>query len=421
MPACDEEDSIEDRQRWSPATRNMLPGTKVEPPVRTHWMSGPFLRLLATNMAFGFSISTFYLLPKHLTVTYAVTPGTLGAVMGVFGLTCVLVVPWLGRAVNALGLVRSLCLAQLLMAVCSFVFAGLGSVGPTMLVLRTLQGLATAGYMTAGLALVCELAPPDRLVQAMGLAGAASLVMNAIAPAAAELVGGRWGFPWAFALSGAAALWGAWLAFGLPRQARLAQVSGAFALPRCARPTLIALALCGAGFNVVMAFLSPLALPRGVHTVSGFFAAYTAAALAIRILGGGITHRLGLRQTTAVSMLLYGLIIAAVAAVGPRSLVALGLLFGLAHGLLFPALMAMLFRGTSPAERAPLAGLSNGLMNLGMMAVLGFGQLANHVGFIPVFLITGGLVSATAALLGRVQEGAPANASVALGDELSSS
>ena len=418
------EDSLDDRQRWSPATRNILPSAKMAAPAHTRWMSKPFLRLLATNMAFGFSVSTFYLLPKHLTVTYAATPGTLGAVMGIFGLTCVLVVPWLGRAVNRIGLVRTLYLSQILMAACSFAFASLHSIGVAMLVLRTLQGFATAGYMTAGLALVCELAPPERLVQAMGLGGAASLIMSAIAPAVAEPIGTRWGFAWAFALSGAVALAGARVASKLPRQARLARTTATLALPARARSVLVALAFSGAGFNVVMTFLSPLALPRGVTAVSGFFAAYTITALGIRILGAGLTDRLGLKQTTVASMVLYGAVIAAVAAVGPRSLVGFGLLFGLAHGALYPALMAMLFRQSSPAERAPLAGLSNGVMNLGMLSVLVFGQLANHVGLVPVFLITGGLVAASALLVREVVAESPiriCDEPVLLNDELSSS
>jgi hypothetical protein len=82
-------------------------------------------------------------------------------------------------------------------------------------------------------------------------------------------------------------------------------------------------------------------------------------------------------------------------------MVALGLVFGIAHGALFPALMAMLFHDTAPAARAKLAALSNGVMNLGMLTVLGFGQLANHVGLVAVFVITGLLVAASGWLSGQ--------------------
>ena len=405
MYASDEEEIIDDRQRWSPATQwcreptSSLLGKKASAtPASARWIAGPFLRLLATNMAFGFSISCFYLLPKHLTVSYAATPGTIGAVMGIFGLTCVLVVPWLGRAVNGLGLARTLCLSQILMAASSFAFALLSGVGPAMLFLRTMQGLATAGVMTAGVAMVCELAPAHRLGQAMGLAGAASLIMNAIAPAVAEPIGARYGFQWVFAMSGLAALLGYVFARKLPAHARELGTTPALAIPRRARPVLLSLAMCGAGFNVVMAFLAPLAMSRGAAVVRGFFAAYTLAALAVRLLGSAWTDRIGARRTAMLGTILYGVTIAAVAGVGPRSMVALGLVFGLAHGVLFPALMAQLFHDTAPAERAKLAAFSNGVMNLGMLTVLGFGQMANHFGLVSVFLTTGTLVAASALL-----------------------
>ena len=404
MYASDEEDSIDDRQRWSPATQATLSGRKASAtPAPTRWFAGPFVRLLATNMAFGFSNSCFYLLPKYLTVSYAATPGKVGAVMGIFGLTCVLVVPWLGRAVSGLGLARTLLFAQMLMAASSFAFALVHEMGPAMLVLRVLQGLATAGVLTAGVAMVCELAPPHKLGQAMGLAGAESLIMNAIAPAVAEPIGARYGFAWVFALSGLAAMLGGLVARKLPASdASAGQGSNrAVFLPRRARPILSVLGFSGAGFYVVITFLAPLALSRGVGAVRGFFVAYTVAALAIRLLGGAFTDRLGLRRTAIFGMLAYGAFIAAIAAIGPRSIVLLGLGFGFVHGALFPALMALVFLGTEPAERAQLASLANGVMNLGMLSVLGFGQLANHFGLVLVFLATGILVAVSSLLLTR--------------------
>jgi hypothetical protein len=41
-------------------------------------------------------------------------------------------------------------------------------------------------------------------------------------------------------------------------------------------------------------------------------------------------------------------------------------------------------------------------MNLGMLTVLGFGQLANHFGLVSVFLTTGTLVAASAFLHNKV-------------------
>jgi MFS family permease len=400
MYASEADDNSNDDQRWSPATQTCVLGEK-DPAVlpRMPWLSGPFVRLLATNMAFGFSISCFYLLPKHLTVRYAASPGLLGTVMGIFGLTCVVAVPWLGRAVNRLGLARAIFLSQALMAVSASGFVFLSKIGPAMLVLRALQGLATAGLMTAGMAMVCELAPAAKLGQAMGLAGAASLVMNALAPAVAEPIGARFGFVWVFALSALAASLGALAARGLPTGPARNESVPLVSLPSHARGVLAALVFAGVGFNVAMAFLAPLALARGVHAVRAFFIAYTASALAIRLFGSFLTDRLGLRRSAAVGMLVYGIFIAGIAAVRPGSLAPLGVGFGLAHGVLFPALMALLLADAEPAERAKLASFANGATNLGMLTMLAFGQLANHLGLAAVFLVTGALVGAAALLL----------------------
>jgi hypothetical protein len=64
--------------------------------------------------------------------------------------------------------------------------------------------------------------------------------------------------------------------------------------------------------------------------------------------------------------------------------------------------MALLFADAEPSERAKLAGFSNGVLSLGMFSVLGFGQLANHVGLPAVFAITGALVAFSAWLFSPV-------------------
>jgi MFS family permease len=401
MSARNEAGSLpDDGQRPSPATGVSIPASHAPvAPAPRRWFAGPFVRLLATNMAIGFSLSCFYLLPKHLTVAYAASPGQVGAVVGVFGLTCVVAVPWLGRAVSALGLARTLVLGLLLLAACAFAFALPATIGPAMLLLRALQGLATAGVMTASVAMVCELAPAENLGQAMGLAGAAGMMMNAVAPAVAEPLSAHYGFAWVFVLAGVAALLGVLGARRLPGRARPRVVSPPVPLTRHGIAVLVVLAFSAAGFHVVMAFLAPLALGRGISAVKGFFVAYTVAALSVRIFGGPFTDRLGLRRTAALGLLVYGAFIAGVAALGPRSLVGLGLGFGLAHGALFPALMGLLFEATQESERIKLAAFANGVMNLGMLSVLGFGQMANHAGLVAVFLVTGAMVAASSLLL----------------------
>ena len=387
-------------QRLSPAILEILPGQ--DETAREKWLFSPvFVRLLATNAAFGFSVSTFYLLPKHLAVSFAASPGQIGLVTGIFSLAALLSVPFLGPVVERFGHRRASIAGYLLMAACAFAFTLVGSIGPGLWTLRALQGLAASIVFAASVALVSAVAPPDKLGQAMGLSGAASLAMSAVAPAIAESLGARYGFGYAFALAGVAALLGATASRGLPRLGQISwHARSLFAIPgREIRAVLAALAVTGAGFNVVMAFLAPFALRHGIQAVRGFFISYTIAALGIRVLGGGLTDRLGLRRTATLGITLYGIVIAGIGLAGPAHMVSLGFVFGLAHGALFPALMAFLFKDVDPRDRTWLAGLSNGVLQLGMLSVSLFGALANHAGFDLVFILAGALVASSSVLL----------------------
>jgi predicted MFS family arabinose efflux permease len=289
-----------------------------------------------------------------------------------------------------------------LLAACSLAFAFHSAPGAWVLSLRVLQGLATAAMMTVGTAMVCELAPAARLGQAMGLAGGASLLMNALAPAIAEPVAARYGFSAVFLMSAASLIIGAVLARKLPNRSAHgtpAEAESVFSVPRRSRPVLLALGAVSLGFYVTVSFLAPLALSQGVRAVSGFFIAYTIAALSIRLFGGSLTDRLGWVRSATVGMLIYGVVIALLAWVGPRSLAPLGLGFGLAHGALFPALLALLFDGTEPTARAKVSSQANGVMNLGMLSVFVFGQAANHVGLPAVFIATGAVIFVSSRLL----------------------
>jgi len=389
-------------QRLSPAILEILPGQ--DETAREKWLFSPvFVRLLATNAAFGFSVSTFYLLPKHLAVSFAASPAQIGLVTGIFSLAALLCVPFLGPTVERLGYRRASIAGFLLMAACAFNFAFVGRIGPVLWTLRALQGLAASIVFAASVALVSAVAPPDKLGQAMGLSGAASLAMSAVAPAIAESLGARYGFGYAFALAGVAALLGAMASRRLPKVDGMGPRLHVRLLPTIPGPdrraVLGALAVTGAGFNVVMAFLAPFALRHGIIAVRDFFISYTVAALGIRVLGGGLTDRLGLRRTAMLGITLYGIVVAGIGLAGPAHMVSLGFAFGLAHGALFPALMALLFQDVDARDRTWLASLSNGVLQLGMLSVSLFGTLANHTGFDLVFVLAGALVAASSVLL----------------------
>ena len=139
----------------------------------------------------------------------------------------------------------------------------------------------------------------------------------------------------------------------------------------------------------VVTFVAPFALQHHIDVVRGFFVAYTVTALAMRIGAARVTDRLGHRRVALAGCAGYGLVMVVMGGAGPGHLILLGAAFGVAHGVLYPALMALVI-GDLPADRRPRAlAFTNGAINLGVAGVGVLGTIAEHTGYPAVFVVTG--------------------------------
>ncbi|HMF41717.1 MAG TPA: hypothetical protein VKQ32_13655, partial [Polyangia bacterium] len=107
----------------------------------------------------------------------------------------------------------------------------------------------------------------------------------------------------------------------------------------------------------------------------------------------------------------YGLVVVALAIAGPEHLIPLGAAFGLVHGIVFPALMALILGESAREERPRLLAFANGAINLGIAGLGAIGAIADRTGYMPVFLATGAVTSATAFLLLLPSRRSPVSAS----------
>jgi MFS family permease len=270
-------------------------------------------------------------------------------------------------------------------------------------VLRGVQGIAWSLTFAAGMSLVAEVAPPVRLGQGIGLYGAVALATSALGPAVAEPIAARLGARPLFLLSAVVGLAGAWFCKRLPT-GKLAPSSPPAAPAARAtasgRAIVIGVLTVGSMASAaVSTFVAPFALAHGISAVRGFFIAYTLTALAVRVGGTRAVDRLGRRATAFAGAAGYGLVVIALAMVGPRHLIPLGAAFGVVHGIVFPALMALIIAGSAREERPRLLALANGAINLGIVGLGAIGAVADRVGYPPVFIATGAITTATAALL----------------------
>lgn len=362
-------------------------------------LSRDFLLVLATQLAFGFAFSSFFLLPKFVVTKLHGTPSQVGYVGALAVLMAVVGSPLAGKLLDR-GPRRPLIIAGTsLSALASFAFLGVSELGPYLYAVRALQGVSATVFFVATGTLVADLAPPARLGQALGLWGSASLVMNAVATLVAERIAHDFSWSGVFALAGAFGTVGALLALLLREPVRKLEPAPKLAAPgailRERLPALWAGVAGGAAFGVMFTFVPPFALRLGELHVSPLFAGYTASALALRLLFGNLVDRIGRARVAVAALAFYTLVVASTAALAPGWLGVLGLAFGLAHGAYYPSVNALALENASHHQRGTISGYFNASFNAGVLLVtFCFGQVAQAYGYPTIFVLVA-LITAT--------------------------
>jgi MFS family permease len=351
--------------------------------------------VLATQLAFGFAFSSFFLLPKFVVTQLNGSPRQVGYVGALAVVAAVAVSPLCGKLIDSGGRRPLILGGCLLTGLSAFAFLGVTEVGPYMYAVRAAQGVAYSMYFVAGTTLVADLAAPSRLSQALGWFGAGGLVMNAVATLVAERIAHAYGWHAVFYAAGASGLSGALLSLWLrePERERvtpLKPASPTLATGAAASrlSVLWAAAAGGAAFGVMFTFTQPLALSLGDTNISPLFAGYTVAALLVRLGFGNLADRFGRGRIAGAALALYSVVVAATAGLARGWLGALGLGFGLAHGAFYPSLNALALERVPRDKRGMVGAYFNAAFNSGTLLVtFCFGQIAQIHGYRVVFLL----------------------------------
>lgn len=367
-------------------------------------LSREFLLLLASVSFFGFSWSFYLILPKFFATELGMDAAGIGRAVAVQGLTAVAITPLVGWLVDRYGRQPWLVFGNLMLALTGLIYLFVDHEGPLLYLAQMSWGIGMVmGFNAAG-TMTADIAPSDRMAQALGLFGAANLGMNAVSPTIGEILADSTGWRGVFVASATAGLLAAILSTRLKEPSRHRPQEH-----EARRPILggSLLRVYGATFVMTAAFTAlftlhqPFALEFGVTELRSFFIGFALVALTVRLAGGGLIDRFGVLRSSVVAFCLYSVVPPMLGILGPDHLFAIGAMMGLGHGIAYPAVTALAIERADAFSRGMVVSIIHGAFNGGhAFFAYTLGLIAASWSYNVAFWVAGAVTLSGALLLG---------------------
>lgn len=365
----------------------------------SRWLEGFGGRVFAyaalANFAHSLAFHSYLHLPGFLQKLGA-KEFAIGVIMAVAFLTAILARPAVGRLMDDYGR-RPMALAGGgLNIATSMGYLFIDALGPALLALRVLHGVALGVLFTVLFTIAADVIPAERRAHGIALFGVSGMFPLALGGLVGDwiLVDGDYSRLFWFIL-GCAVLG---LLVSLPltethvksglARVSFARVVGSFVL----RPLWIvglAFAFALAAFFI---FLKTWILELGVGSLGEVMGWYVATAIFLRVFFGGLPERLGYKRV------LYPAILVTMAGVASLALATTtfwldvsGVLCGAGHAFAFPVISALIVQRADPESRGSAVAMFTALFDVG--ALLGgpsLGFVAEHLGYPSMFAAAAG-------------------------------
>ncbi|MBC7246389.1 MAG: MFS transporter [Actinobacteria bacterium] len=323
----------------------------------------------------------------------------IGAIMSM-ATVAALLRPMLGRAADRHGRKLVFAWGTALLGASTFLYAAFGSALP-LFIIRFLNGLGLAAFHTAAYAMVGDLAPPRRRLQAIALFYISVDVTIALAPLAAEAMKESWGFTPLYLVAGSVAV----LSFLSTLIIRESGAQGEGTGPgreRHARITSLQRAIYTAvlgftmTFGALQTFIVLSSLEHGIEQGELFFTVFAATLIVFRLGVGKRADRISRRPLILFSafVTLAGLIVLAFSA--NLALLILGsFIYAVGFAYLPTTLSALLLDHTPPDSRGLALGIFMAVFDGGIgLGGIALGPLADLWGYAAMYVTSGCLAAA---------------------------
>ncbi len=327
-------------------------------------------------------------LPLYLTRELGTSKAVAGLVVSVLALTSIAVRPWAGAFIDRVGR-RPLLIAGPMLGALSAVGLLTLKFVVAVMVMRLLQGAASAMTYSSAVAAVADVAPPEKRAGYLALFSTFFYVGFALGPFIAELLIESSGFPAVWWTVGGFTAFGAMVATFV-RETRPATRTAPPKVPMLHRlfhpaarlPGMVFFSI-GIGWTAVASFLSLYARDIGLSNSDILFLALSVSVLATRFISGGLADRFGRMAVAAPSIVL---VVAGLAGLAlfdaPITAVISLAIFGVGYSGGFPALLTMVVDRAPERERGVAMASFNVYFDIGApLGGYGVGQLIDWGGF----------------------------------------
>lgn len=361
-----------------------------------------YVLLNVSNFLYSLYSVIFIFLPAYL-YRIGIREGEIGVLMGTGAMVSVLLKLPLGMAVGRGARRHFLALGAFLAAASTVPWLYVSSHGAHLYAIRVVQGASFSIFSAASYAYLAASAPADRRAEAFGIFGLSFFLPVSV---------GGWIGEWTIARSGFHGLFAA--AIGTVFLAALSAI--ALREPRLReRPTLGSLKvfltrpfllpnmagfLFGTAYGSIFTFLPVYLEVRGSGSIGAFVFVYALSVIATRTIGRRLLDTLPRERVSLSALLLLcaGNLLIPVFD-GGIGLAAVGAAAGAGHGLLFPALSALVLDRVTGGSGAVAMAMFTAAFDMGLVAgAAAFGFVAERFGYGPMFLSAAAVVGAGTAV-----------------------
>ncbi|WP_436499079.1 MFS transporter [Actinokineospora sp. HUAS TT18] len=332
-------------------------------------LTRPFLLLSVGELGYFVAVGiAVYTLPLYVTGPVGGNRAGAGLAFGAFAVSALILRPFAGRLADTWGR-RPLLIGGALLAAVALMLTAVVDSLPLVVLLRLLLGVAEAGFLVAGFAALADLAPPDRLGEALSYNSLGLYLGLAFGPPLGELLVESFGFTWAWIGAGLVSALSAALVL-LVGETRSDEPA-----PEGPRKLIHRKAIApGIGFFTALAaiggFLTFVALHAeavGMARASVPLFVYGLVVVVSRVVFAKVSDRFPPLRVGAAALCLIsvGLVIAAAWAT-PTGLMIGVILLALGVTFSTPAFFAAIFATARPSERGAASGTASAFIDLGL-------------------------------------------------------